>query len=107
MEDITDKKLIKYISYKRYKRNLFRLKKENRSIKDRKIRDIRNHFEHEEKEDYCKPVRVGSFYNNNYIEYERNRDRNKTLSLKEYLDDTKPYLKDVIINLKRSDTWKI
>ena len=103
MED----KVIKDIRYKKYKRNLFRLKKENGAIKDRKIRDIRNHFEHEEKEDYCKPVRVGSFWSNNYIEYESNGDRNKTLSLKEFLDDVKPYLKNIINNLKRSDTSKI
>ena len=66
--------VIKDIRYKKYKRNLFRLKKENRAIKDRKIRDIRNHFEHEEKEDCFKPVRVGSFWSNNYIEYESNSD---------------------------------
>ena len=26
---------------------------------------------------------------------------------KEYLDEIKPYLKDIINNLKKSDTWKI
>ena len=31
---------------------------------------------------------------------------NETLSIKEYLDETKPYLKD-INNLKKPDTWKI
>ena len=40
------------------------------------------------------------------IEYESNGDRNKTLSVKEYLDEIKPYLKD-INNLKKSDSWKI
>ena len=43
------------------------------------IRDIRNFFEHEE--DCYKPVRVGSFWSSNYIEYESNGDRNKTLSV--------------------------
>ena len=52
-------------------RSLFRLKKENEAIKDRIIRDIRYLFEHEE-EDYCKPVRVGNFWSNTYIEYESN-----------------------------------
>ena len=43
---------------------------------------------------------------NNYIEYESNSDKNKTLSVKEYLNKISPYLKD-IKNLKKSDTWKI
>ena len=32
---------------------------------------------------------------------------NKTLSIEEYLDKIKPYLKDIINNLKKIDTWKI
>ena len=42
-----------------------------------------------------------------YIEYESSGDRNKNLSLKEYLDKIKPYLRDIIINPQKSDTWKI
>ena len=49
-------------------------------IKDRILKDIRNLFEHEEK-DYYKPVRVGNFWSNNYMEYKSNDDRNKTLSV--------------------------
>ena len=61
---------------------------------------------HEEK-DYYKPVRVGNFWSNNYIEYESNRDRNETLSVQEYLIETRTYLKYIIIDLKKSDTWKV
>ena len=49
---------------------------------------------------------MGNFYSNNYIEHESNGDKNKTLSIKEYLDEIKPYLRDMIKNLKKSDTWK-
>ena len=49
-------------------RNLFKLKKENQVIKDRIIRYIRNLFEHEEEKDCCKPVRVGNFWRNRYID---------------------------------------
>ena len=59
-------------------RNLFRLKKENEAIKDRIIKDTKNLLEHEER-DYQKPVRVGNFWRYNYVEYESNGDRNKTL----------------------------
>ena len=51
--------------------------------------------------------RVSNFWNNNYIEYENNRnDRNRNLSLDEYLNKTEPYLRGIIINLQNSDTWK-
>ena len=37
------------------------------------------------------------------MEYENKGDRNKTLSIKEYLDKIKLYLKDILNNLKKSD----
>ena len=86
-------------------KNLFRLKKESEEIKDRIIRDVKKFFELEE--DYYKPVMISNFHSNNYIEYESNGDRNKTLSIREYLDEIKPYLKHIIYNLKKFDTWKI
>ena len=60
---------------RRYKKSLQTEKKENEAIKERVIRDIRNLFENEE-EDYYKPVQVGNFWSNNYIEYGSNDDRN-------------------------------
>ena len=59
-------------------RNLFRLEKVNESIKDIILRDIRDIFENEEENNYYKPISVGNFWSNNYIEYESNGDRNKT-----------------------------
>ena len=91
---LEEKNLIKDI------RNLFRLEKETKAIKDRILRDIKNLFEHEEEENYYKPVKVSNFWSNNYIEYKSNDDRNKTLSLEEYLNKIRPYLKDIINNLK-------
>ena len=35
-------------------------------------------------------VIVGTFYSNNYIEYESNGDRKKTLSTEEYLNKIRP-----------------
>ena len=74
-------------------------------IKDKTIRDIRSFFE--KKEDYYKPKRVSSFWNNNYIGYESNVNKNRILSLDEYLNTIKPCLRNVIIDLQNSDTWKI
>ena len=85
--------------------NLFKLRKENETIKDRIIRDIRTLFKQED--DYYKPIRVHNFWNDSYIEYESSVDGNKNLSVKEYLDKIKPYLRYIIINLQKSDIWKI
>ena len=61
-----------------------------------------------QQEDHCyKPIRVGNCWNNNYIEYESNGDKNKNLSVKEYLNEIKPYLRDAIIDLPKSGTWKV
>ena len=57
-----------------------------------------------EKDYYYKPVRADNFWSNNYIEYERNGDRNKTLSIDEYLNKNRPYLED-INNVNKSYTW--
>ena len=50
---------------------------------------------------------MSNFWSNNSIEYEINGDRNKTLSVEEYLNKISPHLKDIINNFKKSDTWKI
>ena len=82
------------------------MRKRNEGNKDRSLRDIENFFEHED-ENYYKPVKVINFWSNNYIEYESNDDRNKTLSVEEYFDKIIPYFKDIIKNHKKSDIWKI
>ena len=70
-------------------RNLFRLEKETKAIKDRTMRDTKNLFEHEEGNFY-EPVKVNYFWSNNYVEYESNSDRIKTLSVEEYLNKIRP-----------------
>ena len=79
------------------KRNLFTLEKETKTIKDKIINDIKNHFEQEK--GYYKPIRVGNFYICNYIEYESNGAEDENVLIEDYLNETKPYLKDTIIDL--------
>ena len=85
-------------------RNLFRLKKETREIKYIVLRNIKNLFEYEkEEESYYKPVRVNTFWNNNYIEYKSNSDKNRILSVEEYFNKITPYLRGIVNDLKQSD----
>ena len=57
------------------------------AIEDKVLREIRNLFE---QEGYFKLVTVGNFHNNNYVEYESNDGRNKTLSKDEYFNKIRP-----------------
>ena len=65
-------------------RNLFTLEKETKVIKGRKLTHIENLFEREEEENYYKP-RVNNFWIKNYIKYESNGDRNKTLPVEDHI----------------------
>ena len=64
--------------------------KKKKVIKNITLRDVRNLFENKEEENDYKPVRVSTFWRNNYNEYGRNGNRNKTLSVEEYLDKIRP-----------------
>ena len=79
-----------------------KIKKRQTIIKDEIIWYIRTLSE-----DYYEPKRVSNFWNNNYIKYERNGDKNRNLSLDEYLPKIKPYLTNIIINSQNSDALKI
>ena len=57
--------------------------------------------------DYYKPIIVKSAFNNNYVKYESNGDKDKILTLKEYLDMIRPYLLDIINYHKNKGEWKI
>ena len=88
----------------KYIRNLIRLEKENKVTEHAILRYIWNLFENEEEEkNHYKAVRVSNIWSNNYIEY---GSTTKILSVKEYLNKIRPYLKNIINNLKKSDTCK-
>ena len=85
---------------KKEERNQKKRKKNGRSIKDKIIKDIRALLE---EEDHYQPERVSRFWNNNYIVYESNGDKNSNLLLEEYFNKIKLYLKNIIIDLQSSD----
>ena len=60
--------------------------------------DIRTLFEPEE--DFCKPIKIVDAFDGNYIQNENNGHKNKSLSIKDYLEEIKPYLIDLINDLK-------
>ena len=75
------------------------------------IRDIENLFDADNNEDYYKPILVKSSFNESYKYYESRGDKDKKLSIEQYLDVIKPYLSDLINDHKAIETssneWKI
>ena len=58
-------------------------------------------------EDYYKPITINGAFNNSYIQYESKGNKDKVLTLSEYLDMIKPYLSDIINNHKTHGEWRI
>ena len=75
------------------------------------IRDIENLFDNDNDNDYYKPIFVKSSFKENYKYYESQGDKDKKLSVEQYLDMIKPYLSDLINENKaienNSNEWKI
>ena len=67
--------------------------------------DIEYLFKISINKDYYKPKLNKSGYNHNYIEYRSEGD--KLLTIEEYLDLIKPYLKELINDNKNKGEWKI
>ena len=78
-------------------------KKERKQLKIEYLEILRIFSSMKKKKNYYKPVRLSNFWSNNYIEYKSKNDRNKTLSMEEYLSKLIPQLKDIIDYLKISE----
>ena len=51
-------------------------------------------------------MRIGNAFSSNCIEYKDNGDKDKTLAIKDYLDEIKPHLSDIINDHKTQCKWK-
>ena len=58
-------------------------------------------------EDYYKPTEVKSAFDGSYMLYESKGDKDNNLSIDEYFDIIRPYLRDMIDNHKARGEWKI
>ena len=69
------------------------------SIKDdyeyKGITDVKDLFDSSTDEDYYKPITVNGAFSNNYIQYESKGNKDKILTVDEYLDIIRSYLRDI------------
>ena len=56
-------------------------------------------------EDHYEPKKIKGTYNDNFAEYKTNGNKDKRLSIEEYLNMIRPYLNNIINDHK--DEWKI
>ena len=71
------------------------------------IKDVKDLFDLLIDEDYYKPIIVNGALNNSYIQYESKGNKDKTLTLSEYLHMIKPCLSHIIDNHKTHGEWRI
>ena len=72
------------------------------------VRDIENLFDRVNEEGYYKPILVKSSFNADYKYYESRGDKEKELSVKQYLNMIMPYLYDLINDHRIARrVWKI
>ena len=97
-------------------KNLLRLEKSLSKLKKyydyddidyRGIRDVKLLFDLSIDEDCYESIKTNDAFNSNYIEYESKGDKNKTLSIKEYLNMIRAYLRDIINDHKTQVEWKV
>ena len=92
-----------YKSIKKKKETIKDIRKENFN-NGKILRYITKLFEPEE--NYYKPIRIGNAFSGNYTEYESSGDKDKTLSNKEYLNEIKSDLNNMMNDLKTKGKWK-
>ena len=114
--EIKNKNNISNSKIKEIEENLFELEKNLSKLKKyhdyddaeyKGMRDVGNLFIQSIDEDYYKPIRTKIAFNDNYIECVSKGDKDKNLSLKEYLNMIKPYLRDIINNHKAHGKLKV
>ena len=61
----------------------------------------------EEKNDVYKPIKISGGFSDNYVEYKSDSKKDKSISIKNYLDKIIEHLRKMINDKKKSGEWKI
>ena len=57
--------------------------------------------------DNFKLYKFTSSFNSNYVEYKSDGDEDRNLSIKEYLDEIRRYLSDILNEHESKDEWNV
>ena len=97
--------------FKQLKEDLSKLKRHRHNIihdtEYKGINEIQYLFNNMDEENYYEPIKTKHDFDDNYIKYESRGDKDTNLSLEEYLNIIRPYLRDMIDNNKALGEWEI
>ena len=97
--------------FEKLKEDLNKLKRYQYNIIDnigyKGLKEIEYLFNKISEDDYYEPIETSADFDGKYIAYECRGDRDNNLSLEEYLNIIRPYLRDMINNHKAISEWKI
>ena len=96
--------------FKNLKEDLKKFKKYRYNTEDidyKEIKEIENLFNKISEEDYYGPIKIRDSFDDDYIEYESRGDKDNNLSLEEYFNIIRLYLRDMIDNYEAHNEWKI
>ena len=61
----------------------------------------------ESKKYVYKPIKISGVFNDNFVEYQSNGNRDRSISIARYLNNIREHLKKLIEDKKKSGEWKI
>ena len=97
--------------FKKLKDDLSKLKRHRHNIiyntEHKGIEKIKYLFNNINEENHYQPITIKHAFDDNFIKYESRGDKYNNLSLEEYLNIIRPYLRDMIDNHKALGEWKI
>ena len=59
------------------------------------------------KKDVYKPIKISGAFSDNFVEYQSNGNRDRSISIARYLNNIREHLKKLIEDKKKSGEWKI
>ena len=75
-------------------------------MKGKKILDL-NLKKRKPKKDVYKPIKISGAFSDNFVEYQSNGNRDRSISVARYLNNIRKHLKKLIEDKKKSGAWKI
>ena len=106
-DGLTDKEKIVLKNIGKYLKKLNNDLKKLQKYQDNITYGLDYLFNELNEEDYYKPTEVKSAFDGSYMLYESKGDKDNNLSIDEYFDIIRPYLRDMIDNHKARGEWKI
>ena len=72
-----------------------------------KVKHIKKTIKKTKKDDIYKPIKIYGAFDNNFVEYKSNSEKDKSVSISGYLNNIREYLRKLISEKRKIGEWKI